>query len=75
MWQFLQSFQSKIEDDEPDKENTFQKEKEEIKTKTNNQPNLENMRITRSRTKKLLQETHNQQAQKPTTLAFLSKHF
>ena len=46
-----------VEDDEPDKEDTLQKEKEEIK----NKPDLENMRITRSRTKKLLQETHNQQ--------------
>ena len=49
---------TQMEDDEPDKENTLQREevKEEIKTKNKNQPDLENMRITRSRTKKLLQE-------------------
>ena len=50
-----------VEDNEPDKENTLQKEKEETKTTIKNKPDLENMRITRSRIKKLLQETHNQQ--------------
>ena len=64
-----------IEDDAPDKENTFQKEKEDTKTtKVKNKPDTENMRITRSRTKQLLQETNNQQAQKPETLTFISKH-
>ena len=42
-----------IEDNAPDKENTFQKKKEDTKpTKVKNKPETENTRITRSKTKK-----------------------
>ena len=47
-----------VEDDEPDKEDTLQKEKKEIKVTIRDTPDSENMRMTRSRTKKLQQETH-----------------